>query len=109
MHVLGLTADLVTVLSDRAAGAKVTRVVLEVGKLAAVVPAVLASCFRACAEGTSLEGAVVDIEEVSGRARCRVCANDVQLEKPFGRCACGSTDLEWLSGDDLRVRTMEIA
>ena len=30
------------------------------------------------------------------------------LERPFGRCACGATDLEWLSGEELKIKEFEV-
>ena len=43
-----------------------------------------------------------------GRARCRQCAGEVTLDQPFGRCGCGCTDLEWLAGEELKVKEMEV-
>ena len=108
MHELSITQQIVAVVAERAAGARVTRVVVEIGKLSAVVPDAVRFCFDLCAEGTALEGATLEIVETPGRARCRACGAGVALERPFGRCACGSTDLEWLSGEELRIRSMEV-
>lgn len=108
MHELGLTQQLVETLAARAGEQRVARVVVEVGRLAAVLPDALRFCFGLCAEGTVLEGAVLQIDEVPGRARCTACSAELHLDKPFGRCACGNSDLEWLSGEELRVVSMEV-
>ena len=55
-----------------------------------------------------VEGAELEIIETPGLACCRACNSDVVLERPFGRCQCGATDLEWRSGDELRIREMEV-
>jgi hydrogenase nickel incorporation protein HypA/HybF len=86
----------------------VRRIVLEVGKLSAVLPDALRFCFDAAAEGTAAEGARLDIVEVPGIARCRACGARVELSRPFGRCECGGSDLEWLSGEELRIKEMEV-
>ena len=58
MHELGMAQEIVAMVSERAGGSRVTRVVLEVGKLAAVLPDALRFCFDLCVEGTrSIEGA----------------------------------------------------
>jgi hydrogenase nickel incorporation protein HypA/HybF len=31
------------------------------------------------------------------------------LERPFGRCRCGGTDLEWLAGEELKIQTVEVS
>lgn len=109
MHELGITQEVVAIAADRAGGRRVVRVVLEVGKLSGVLPDAVRFCFDPCAEGTAVEGAVLEIVETPGLARCRACGGDVPLERPFGRCGCGNTDLEWLTGDELRVRELELA
>ncbi|HXG13005.1 MAG TPA: hydrogenase maturation nickel metallochaperone HypA [Gemmataceae bacterium] len=109
MHELGLTQEIIAIVAEHARGAQVRRVVVEIGKLAAVLPDAVRFCFDLCSQGTVAEGAVLEIIETPGRARCRACGAEVILEQPFGVCGCGNTDLEWLSGEELRVREMEVA
>lgn len=109
MHELALTQEIVELVSRRVAGARVTRVVLEVGRLSAVLPDAIRFCFDICADGTPLQGAALDVVEVPGAGRCRRCGETVPLERPFGTCACGGTDLEWLSGDELKIKEVEIS
>jgi len=109
MHELGITQEIIAIVSERAQGASVKRIVLEIGKLSAVLPDAVRFCFDLCSEGTPAQGAQLEIIETPGRARCRQCAADVVLERPFGQCACGSTDLEWLAGEELKIKEMEVA
>ncbi len=109
MHELGVTQQIVEIVLERAAGGRVTKIVVEIGKLSAVLPDAVRFCFDVCCEGTALAGAVLEIVEPPGRARCRACAGEVTLERPFGRCGCGSSDLDWISGEELRIREMEVA
>ena len=109
MHELGITEEIVALVVEHARGARVIAVVLEIGKLTAVLPEAVRFCFELCSAGTVLEGARLEIIETPGRARCRACGTEVVLERPFGFCDCGGTDLEWLSGEELRVKEMEVA
>jgi hydrogenase nickel incorporation protein HypA/HybF len=109
VHELGIAEEVLAIVAERSAGARVTRVVLEIGALAAVLPDAVRFCFDLAAEGTVAEGARLDIVEVPGRGRCRRCAEEVALDRPVGRCTCGSWELDWLSGDELRIREMEVA
>lgn len=109
MHEVGITAEVVAAVAERAAGRRVTRVVLEVGCLTAVLPDAVRFCFDACAEGTSVEGATLEVVEVAGEAECRACGDVLALERPFGMCGCGSTDLAWRRGDELVIREIEVA
>jgi len=109
VHELGITQEVVALVGEHCQGRQVRRVVLEIGKLSAVLPDAVRFCFDLCAEGTPAAGAELEIVVTPGRGRCRACRREVELDRPFGRCECGSTDLEWLAGDELRVRELELA
>jgi hydrogenase nickel incorporation protein HypA/HybF len=108
MHELSITAEVVEMVRARTEGAKVRRVVLEIGTLSAVLPDAVRFCFDLVSAETPLAGATLEIIEVEGRARCRVCATEIPLPRPFGRCGCGSSDLDWLSGEELRIKEVEV-
>src|SRR4249919_3748605 len=108
MHELALTQDLVGLIAENCAGRRVTRVVLEVGKLAAIVPDAFRFCFELCAEGTPAEGAALEIVELPGRGRCRDCGRESELDSVFDRCPCGSIALEFLCGEELKLKEVEV-
>lgn len=108
MHELGITQEILAVVTEHAGGAKVRRVVLEIGKLSAILPDAVRFCFDLCSEGTVAEGAELEIIETPGRARCRACGGEVVLDRPFGHCTCGGSDLDWLSGEELKIKEMEV-
>ncbi|OWK45300.1 hydrogenase maturation nickel metallochaperone HypA [Fimbriiglobus ruber] len=108
MHELGITQEIVELAEARADGRRVRKVVVEIGRLSAVLPDAVRFCFEMCAEDTSVAGAELQIIEIPGTAKCRACAGMVALDRPFGRCECGCTDLEWLSGEELRVTQIEV-
>ncbi|HTT13317.1 MAG TPA: hydrogenase maturation nickel metallochaperone HypA [Burkholderiaceae bacterium] len=108
MHELGITRSVVAICSERANGARVQSVTLVIGRLSGVMSDAVRFCFDICAQGTPVEGARLEIVETPGRARCRACGGDVELQTLLGRCACGSADLQMVSGDELKVREMEV-
>jgi hydrogenase nickel incorporation protein HypA/HybF len=108
MHELGIALDIVDIATRRAAGARVRRIALEVGALTAVLPDALQFAFEVAVEGTSLAGAVLELRPVPGRATCRACQRDVELSEPFGTCSCGGYDLDFKTGDQLRIIEMEV-
>ena len=107
MHELSLANAVVDACLERAGGARILRVRLEVGQLAAVLPDSLRFCFEVCTRGTAAEGAGLEIEEIPGRAECDTCGCAIAMASPFGRCDCGGT-LRIVAGDGLRVKDMEI-
>jgi hydrogenase nickel incorporation protein HypA/HybF len=108
MHELGITREIVDIVARHADGGRVKRVVVEIGRLTAVLPDAVRFCFDLCSEGTVAEGATLEIVETPGRARCRSCSAELNLDQPFGRCACGCSELDWLAGEELRVTELEV-
>jgi hydrogenase nickel incorporation protein HypA/HybF len=108
MHELALMEDLVRAVTEQVDSARVHVVRLEVGRLSCVVPDALRFCFDVCARGTSLEGAVLEIREIGGRATCHACGETRDVEGPLLLCPCGSADLTVVAGQELRVREVEV-
>lgn len=108
MHELGITQEIVAIAAEKAGSAKVRRVVVEIGRLTAVLPDAVRFCFDLCAEGTPVAGAALDIIEIPARVRCKSCRAEQVLDRPFGICACGQTEFDWLSGEELRVTSVEV-
>jgi hydrogenase nickel incorporation protein HypA/HybF len=108
MHELGITQEILQVVTERAQEHKIKRVVLEIGKLSCILPDAVRFCFELCAEGTPAEGAELEIIQLPGRGCCRQCKQELELHAVFSRCACGSSDIDWLSGEELRIKEMEI-
>lgn len=109
MHELGIAMEIAELACERAGGAKITRVVIEVGQLTAVLPDALSFAWDAATEDSVLEGCALEIIQMPGRGRCRACATEQEMTMPFGRCSCGQTDLELIAGEELKIREMEVA
>jgi len=108
MHELAIAENVVSTVLERTAGHAVSVVRLRVGRLAGVVPEALTFCFEVAAAGTELEGATLEIEMQPGRAHCRSCEDDFELADAILLCACGSADVELMSGRELMVQSVEV-
>jgi hydrogenase nickel incorporation protein HypA/HybF len=110
VHELAIAEGVVEAVGERFGGARVLRVVLRVGRLACIEPDAIRFCFDACARGTAVEGAALEIVDVPARARCRECgAADVEVDARIPLCPCGSAELEVLSGQELTLAAVEVA
>ncbi|HYR78562.1 MAG TPA: hydrogenase maturation nickel metallochaperone HypA [Candidatus Dormibacteraeota bacterium] len=109
MHELAIMESVVDAVTERVGDVKVVRVLLEIGKLSGVVPDALRFCFDLATAETPLEGAALEIVEIPGRARCLQCLADVDLEDQIALCVCGSANLDFLSGQELRIREVEVS
>ena len=109
MHELSITRSVVAIVAERAAGQRVTRVRLEIGRLSAVVPDAIRFCFDLCAATTPLAGAALQIDEIPGRGRCDACCAEFALTMPAGRCPrCGAGSLRLISGQEMNIKEMEV-
>src|SRR5690348_4752074 len=100
MHELALTQSVVDQVSERLPGARVTRVALEIGRLSGVVCDSVRFCFDLCTQGTTLEGARLEIIETAGRAQCRRCGADFAVQDLFTACRCGSPEIDLMAGQE---------
>src|SRR5438270_7687055 len=107
MHELGITQEIVSIACRSARGARISRLVVEIGKLSAVPPDCVKFWFDLCSQDTAAEGALLEIIETPGRGRCRKCATEAAMDAPVVRCVCGSMDVEWLSGQELKIKEVE--
>ena len=108
MHELAITESLVSAVCERVGEAKVNRVRLVIGKLSGVVPDAVQFCFDVCTQGTPLEGAVLEIDEIEARAHCKECHLESVLSDSIPLCPCGSPNVALLSGQELRIKEVEV-
>ncbi len=109
MHELAIAESVVKIASRHANGRRVTKVQMKVGHLRQVVPSALAFSFELVAEGTPVEGAELEMEEVPATGMCRECGVESRLRNfPLQCQACGSFDLEILRGEELMVESLEL-
>lgn len=106
MHELSITRSIIAIVGEHAAGRRVTRVRLKVGKLSAIMPEAIRFCFDLCAAETLAAGAKLEIDEIPGRARCEDCGKEMALTVLAGRCACGGT-LRIIAGEELLIKEIE--
>jgi hydrogenase nickel incorporation protein HypA/HybF len=108
VHEYSIAAGVVETALAHAEGRRVTEVKLRVGALRQVVPATLTLAFGLTARGTACEGARLEQEFVPCRLRCPSCEVEWTAREPDFRCrACGWPALV-LSGDELRVESIEV-
>ena len=99
---------MVEICKQNARGRRVISVTMEIGDLSGAVPDAVEFCFEACTRDTLLEGARLVIERIPGRGRCG-CGAESPISAYFDSCpACGAYGLTVVSGEELRVRELEV-
>lgn len=112
MHEMSLAGGVLRIVEEAAARerfARVRRLALEVGALAAVEVRALRFALEAIAPGTCLEGARIDIDELPGRAWCLRCCDSVAIAGRADPCPrCGSHQLQPTGGTEVQVRELVV-
>ena len=109
MHELGITRNIVAIVSDRAQGQQVLRVTLEVGRLSGMFAEAIRFCFDVCSKGTPLASAALEIIEIEGRGHCDACGAEPVMTAPVGRCpVCFEPRLRIVAGTELKIKEMEV-
>lgn len=111
MHETAIVEGLMRILKQQAArhGAeRILRVRVKAGRLRAVEPAQLVSCFEMFAEGTIAEGATLTIETVPVRARCKACGREYEVPRYRFECpGCGSSESDVIQGQELYIESFD--
>jgi hydrogenase nickel incorporation protein HypA/HybF len=109
MHEMSITEGIIELCLDHAGGRRVRSLDIEIGTLSSLVPEAIEFCFEACSRETLLEGARLNIIRIPGMGQCLDCHRKTPLAELYGSCAeCGSNRVTILTGEELRVREIEV-
>ena len=113
MHELSVAISLVEAACEKAGAlgdVRVDAVFVRLGPYSGVVKDALAFCFEIAAQGSAIEGARLDIEDVPVVVFCPRCA----AERPLTRMAqlrcpiCGEPTPEIVTGRELELTALEV-
>lgn len=112
MHEMSLAEGIRGIVEDAARehrAARVAKVVLEIGELAAVEVEALRFCLDVVLKDSVADGAAVDIEAVPGSGWCMQCAATVPIAQRYDACPqCGSYQVQPTGGTEMRVKELAL-
>ncbi len=108
MHELGITRNIVAIVSEHADEKMVKKVVVEIGKLSAILPDAIQFCFDICCKDTLLENATLEINVISGLGACNACGIEFEMTDLLSRCDCGGRDITCIAGEEMKIKEMEV-
>ena len=112
MHEMSLCEGLLQVLETEAQKQgfqRVKQIWLEVGELAGVEIDALRFSFDVVIRGSLAEQARLNIERLPGKAWCMHCSTTVTVRQRFDACpGCGSYQLQVTSGDQMKIKELEV-
>jgi hydrogenase nickel incorporation protein HypA/HybF len=113
MHEMSLCEGIREIVEDQARrhnAERIARVRLEIGRFSGVEKSALAFAFDVVMRGSVAEGAMLEMIDLPGKAYCYDCGGPVEIENRFDPCPdCGGGRLMPVSGDEMRIRDLEIA
>jgi hydrogenase nickel incorporation protein HypA/HybF len=87
----------------------VRRVILDVGTLSGVEIPALEFAFEVVMRGSIAEHATLEINQQNAQAWCMQCAQVVTVKQRHDACPdCGSYQLQISSGDEMKIKELEV-
>jgi hydrogenase nickel incorporation protein HypA/HybF len=112
MHELSIAQNILDIIGEHISGeqrGQIKSIKLKVGEQAGVVPESLEFCFNSLIDGTSLHGAVLEIERVPFMVKCSSCGRSSISESGILFCSvCGGSDVVLISGNELQITAIEV-
>lgn len=110
MHEFGIAEAVLDAVQRRAGGRPVSRAKVRAGALQRIDESAINQAFSLVAEGTTAEGAHIDLVVEPVRLTCRSCGHEAMSMDPLASClSCGGTDLDSEGGDGLVLESIQIA
>jgi hydrogenase nickel incorporation protein HypA/HybF len=114
VHELSIMSNILDIVLDHANRNNAKRVVkinLRIGRLSDIIPEWAQSYFDMLCKDTIADGAVLDIERVPVKVRCRSCGYEHTFadgEWGFTCLKCKENDIELLEGREFSITSIEI-
>lgn len=112
MHEMSLCEGVLQIIESEAKRQQFThvkRVIIDVGVLSGVDIHAFEFAFEVVMRGSIAEKADLEINELAAQAWCMQCAEIVVVEQHYSPCPkCESYQLQISSGDELKVKELEV-
>ena len=112
MHEMSLCESILDILETEARNQsfnRVTKVLLEIGELAAVEIEAMHFCYDMVVKDTVADKSELVIREIPAIAKCRQCHEQMTVKTRYEACvACGSYELDVIMGDQMKIKELEV-
>ncbi|TNF65194.1 MAG: hydrogenase maturation nickel metallochaperone HypA [Gammaproteobacteria bacterium] len=112
MHEFSICQNIIQIVDQKlnqVSQTRVEKIILTIGKLAAIDIESLKFWFPVAVKSTSLDSATIEVTEIEGSAQCISCHQQFDLEKLYQACPfCNSYDRKILSGMEMLVQKIQL-
>lgn len=111
MHELTVVSNIFKIILETAEKnniKRISKISLKIGRQRHLAPDLMIFALESISKNTIAEKAVLNIERVDIKMRCRSCGTDFIVDDNTYLCSsCGSPALETISGKDLLIESIE--
>ena len=112
MHEIRIAEDLQKIILNVASQndlKKVTKVNLQFGELAQIVPDIFRIAFEESSKNSIFEVALLDVEILPVKLKCEACHHEFKIDKRSNySCArCNSNKIQIIQGKEILIKSME--
>ena len=108
MHEYALAQSIIQTAAEHASGAKVTKIEMVIGESSGIMGESIRMYFDIFAENTPCEDAIIEIETVKPKLRCKAC-DMLFVRKPFSfNCACGGEGMPTEIGREFFIKSIVV-
>ena len=113
MHELGIVLNVIDRVEEIAKEnnvKKVTKLTLEIGEVSSIVPSYLSDCVEWAKKKTDyMEDTELEMIILEGLSYCRDCKKTYKTTEYAKKCPhCGSDDTYLVTGDEMRIKDIEV-
>lgn len=112
MHEMSLCEGILQILeseAERQQFKRVKQVILEIGPLSGVEISAMEFCFDVIMKNSIADQARLEIIKPEAKAWCMQCAESVTIQQRYDACPlCGNYQLQITSGDEMRIKELEV-
>ncbi len=112
MHEMSLCEGILQIIEAEAKKQQFTevkQVILDVGVLSGVEIAALEFSFGVVMQGSVAEHATLKVNSIKAEAWCMQCAKTITINQRYDACEqCGSYQLQVSSGNELKIKELEV-
>ena len=113
MHELGIVMNVIEQVDNVAAESKVekvTKVIMEIGEVSTVIPDLFTDAFNWAKKKTNyLKDAELELIILEGMTYCRDCRGTYRTVEFAKKCPhCGSMNTYLVTGDEIKIKSIEV-
>ncbi len=112
MHEVSIARSILDIVNDAAekeGAARVSELVVDVGRLSGVVYDSLNFAMDLIRKDSILESARIVLNDIPGKARCMDCSDEFEVEVVYEECPrCRDFNISIIQGRELKVRSISV-